>query len=420
MKAVHALRFGVDKMVQRNVHIECNIAAFADAVWAIVREFCGRWHPAITSMEAAQGGSIRRFTLKEKDTICAEQLTYFSDTDRTYSYKLLEGIRDVESYEASFTVTALDGANCKITWRAIFAAPEPRATAIAEGTGNLFQMGIDELRTLVPRASVLGDIALDVAGRPSDTLCLFLHGIGGGRINWSRQLPIAAQFMQSAAMDLRGYGDSKLGDEPSIVDDYCNDILRVMEQRRAQKLVLVGLSYGSWLATSFAMRHPEKLLGLVLAGGCTGMSEASVEECNRFRAARETPLNEGKTPKDFAAAVVNVIASTNASEKIRQELFNSMAAIPAPTYLDALQCFTQPTEKFDFSKITMPVLFITGEHDKLATPAEIRAVSQRVHSAAQNPNVQFEILAGAGHVCNVEVPQAFNVLLSTFLKNRTS
>ena len=406
-------------MTSREIYIRGEVSSSADAVWAIAGDFCGLWHPVIATIEAEQGGSIRRFTVKGEDTVYREQLTYFSASDRTYSYTHLEGIRDVKSYEASFTVTPMDDANCQIVWCAKLIAAEPRAAAIAEGTGIVFQMGIDAIRAMVPRAVTLSGtpaIAMTIAGNPSETLCLFLHGIGGARWNWAKQLPVAAQYMQAAAMDLRGYGESQLGNAPSVVDDYCDDILRAMTQQKVKQVVLVGLSYGSWIATSFAMRHPEKLVGLVLSGGCTGMSEASVEERDQFRTSREVPLNEGKTPKDFASAVVNVIASPHATEQIRQELFNSMAAIPVATYRDALQCFTQTKERFDFSKLNMPVLFITGEHDKLAMPAEIRGVSQRVHSAAPNPKVRFEVIAGAGHVCNVEAPQAFNVLLQTFLQ----
>src|SRR5690606_12838709 len=94
------------------------------------------------------------------------------------------------------------------------------------------------------------------------TLVLFLHGIGGGRTNWLPQLAAAARFAQAATLDLRGYGDSRLGPSQSTIEDYCADILRAMDTLGANRLILCGLSYGSWIATSFAMRHPDKLAGL--------------------------------------------------------------------------------------------------------------------------------------------------------------
>lgn len=163
------------------------------------------------------------------------------------------------------------------------------------------------------------------------------------------------------------------------------------------------------------MRYPDLLDGLVLSGGCTGMSEAGPDEREAFRISREVPLDAGQVPADFAPAVVKVLAGPNASDTVRQALLASMAAIPAATYRDALRCFTNPLERFDFSRLTMPVLMLTGEHDRLAPPSEIRGVAGRIWDQAPLPDVRFEVIADAGHVCNVEQPAAYNRALLGFL-----
>ena len=195
--------------------------------------------------------------------------------------------------------------------------------------------------------------------------------------------------------------------------------MQVVTSLDAKRLVLVGLSYGSWIATSFAMRHSDKLAGLVLLGGCTGMSEADPRERETFRVSREVPLDAGQTPSDFAPAVVDIIAGPNATDAQRAEMQTSMAAIPSATYRDALQCFTNPLERFDFAKLDCPVLMLTGEHDKLAPPAEIRRVSERIvedrTAIGRRADVQFEVLADAGHICNLEAPDQANALLHRFL-----
>jgi pimeloyl-ACP methyl ester carboxylesterase len=61
-----------------------------------------------------------------------------------------------------------------------------------------------------------------------------------------------------------------------------------------------------------------------------------------------------------------------------------MAAIPAATYRDALVCFTNPLERFDFSRLTMPVLMMTGEHDRLAPPP--KSAASRAASGMPRPN----------------------------------
>ena len=429
-------------MPTHEFEVQGSIAADAAAVWAIVRTFSGKWHPAIASIRAeqdARGALIRAFTVHGEETIYREQVTWFSDSDRSLAYTHLEGIAGATAYDASIRVNAKSNSGSKIIWTARIEAPEERLSDIADGTRAVFEAGISALGDLgrtpkgdqpnlpaateampqidIETVSIPGSpkIALSVTPPREGPICLFLHGIGGSRHNWNRQLAAAGKVMRCAAMDLRGYGDSQLGDGQTTIDDYCNDILRARDHLGAEKLVLCGLSYGAWIATSFAMRHPGVLAGLALSGGCTGMSEASEEVRTGFRTSRQGPLDEGKTPADFAEGVVNVIAGPDAPPAMRAELHESMAAIPSATYRDALHCFTNPGEQFDFSRLTMPVLMMTGEHDRLAPPDEIRTVSRRVAEQAERAFVRFEVLAGAGHVCNIEAADQYNAHLAGLL-----
>ena len=426
-------------MGRDTVQVTGRVDAGPEQVWAVLRDFCGLWHPWMATIRAERdprGALIRAFTVKGEDTLYREQLTYFSDSDRVLGYTHLEGIAGCEAYDARVTVTPATGGGSVVGWSAVVRAPSSRLGPICEGTRAVYEAGIAALESLAQsrispptpfkvtplppledrRIDELPRLALTTAGGPGRRLCLFLHGIGGSRHNWDHQVQVASGVMPAAALDLRGYGDSTLGPRQSTVDDYCDDILRVMQVMGAERLVLVGLSYGSWIATSFAMRHPEMLDGLVLSGGCTGMSEAGPDEREAFRISREVPLDAGQTPADFAPTVVKVLAGPGASEQTKKRLYDSMAAIPAATYRDALVCFTNPLERFDFARLTMPVLLMTGEHDRLAPPAEIRGVAGRIWDSAPRPDVRFEVIADAGHVCNVEAPAAYNTHLLTFLR----
>lgn len=424
-------------MASREVLVSGHVAAGPDDLWAIVSDFCGGWHPLIAEIRAERdprGALIRAFRAHGEETLYREQLTYLSQSDRVLRYTLLEGIAGADAYDAEIRVNPSSDDGCEIEWRASITAPDGRIDAIAEGTRTIFEMGLAALRSmpLLPRPSgktppaetvplntilIDGEPSLSVIATPArpGPLLLFLHGIGGAASNWEAQLKATGGKLHSAALDLRGYGQSSLGPRQSTIEDYCADILRVADHFCADRLVLAGLSYGSWIATSLAMRHPERLSGLVLSGGCTGMSEASVEERDAFRQAREMPLDAGKTPADFAPDVVKVLVGPEADEVTREALRQSMAAIPTDTYRDALNCFTRPKEVFDFSRLTMPVLMMTGEHDRLAPPREIRGVAERIATQAPRPLVWFEVIPAAGHVCNVEKPEAYNRVLGDFL-----
>lgn len=424
-------------MARELVQVHGQITRDADEVWAIARAFCAPWHPWITFIQRENGPlgqTIRAFRVQGEDTLYREAQTYLSNSDRVLGYTHLAGIADVLSYDARLTVSPI-GSGCAVTWRAEISAPAARLGAICEGTRAVFEAGVAALGTLpmpaantAPTPSPPAPIAqttihdlprLGLSVTPDlggDRLCIFLHGIGGNRQNWRAQLAAIGPRIRCIALDLRGYGSSTFGPAQSTVDDYCEDILSVARHFSSRRVVLAGLSYGSWIATSFAMRHGDMLDGLVLAGGCTGMSEAGPEEREAFRLSREVPLNAGQVPADFAPAVVKVLAGPQASDAVRGDLLASMAAIPAATYRDALVCFTNPLERFDFAKLTMPVLLMTGEHDRLAPPSEIRGVAGRIWDMAPQPNVQFEVIEDAGHVCNLEAPDQFNRHLAAFIQ----
>jgi len=407
--------------------------ASADAVWAIARDFCAAWHPLIASIHAEHdesGHLIRAFTVSGEEKVYRERLTYFSDTERTLRYTHLAGINGVDAYEGRLSVSET-ATGSLIEMAASFAAEPERGAAIRDGTGAIFEAGLAALAKQAERAVSLGRPAavaspvrtgtfmldgtprLAVTATPdhSGPLCLFLHGIGGNRSNWDAQIAAVAPYMRASAMDLRGYGDSEAGAAPTGVEDYCADILRVAEALGATRLVLCGLSYGAWIAASFAMRHPDMLAGLVLSGGCTGMSEAPDAVRIGFRNTRTAQLDAGKTPADLANDVVAGLLGPEAGPAARDALLASMRAIPTATYRDAVHCFTHPAETLDFSRFDMPVLMMTGAYDRLAPPAEIRSVAERIHQHAFTPDVRFEVIEGAGHVCNLEQPDHYNAPL---------
>lgn len=419
-------------MAREQVKCSRHIAAEPDVVWAHVRDFCAPWHPLIETMTTEDSGRVRAFTVRGEETVYREGMTWFSDTDRTFGYTHLEGIAGAQNYTGRMTVSASEKGGSFVTMSAEIDALAARAAGIAEGTAAIFDIGLKALAELdaparaprpLPRPVAtepltfdsLPRLALDVTPEKDGPLCLFLHGIGGNRANWQGQLGLAGAVTRAAALDLRGYGDSTLGAAQSSVEDYCADILRVTEVLGADKLILVGLSYGAWIATAFAEKYPDRMAGLVLSGGCTGMSEAGPDEREAFRVSREIPLDAGQSPVDFAPAVIDVIAGPHATPEVRSAMMESMSAIPTATYRDALRCFTNPLRKFDFSRLSMPVLMMTGEHDKLAPPAEIKSVATRIHGAVERPDVRFEIIKGAGHICNVEAPALYNAPLMEFL-----
>lgn len=429
-------------MPSENVHCIRNLDASPDVIWAGLKDFDLQWHPAVTECKLLRdetGALLRVFSDVDGGNY-VEQRTYISNSDRVMCYTCLSGIEGLTSYHARVEVTPDDKNGSIITWHADISAREDVCVGIVAGTQDILEAGLTGLAKYTPKRPTPNDLtktvspvyAGTISGNPTlsyladedtsgdtSTLILFLHGIGGNAENWRPQLAEFGANYRVAAWNMRGYGDSTLGFSQTQMEDYCDDILNFAKTFNCEKLVLVGLSMGSWIATSFAMRHSDKLSGLVLAGGCTGMSEAPPRERENFRVSREVPLSQGQKPADFAQAVVDVIMAPDATQEARDLMIQSMTAISVGAYRDALVCFCNPLETFDFTKITGPVMMVTGEFDPLAAPEEIQRVSERIFDAGKNSrgisDVRYEVIPGAGHVCNLERPEYFNDLLNRFL-----
>jgi pimeloyl-ACP methyl ester carboxylesterase len=346
-----------------------------------------------------------------------ERITSIDHDAYLFNYTMLEGIPAIDEYQGSAFVESLGDGESMVVWRADIKGEAKMAERVAAGTEMVFQAGLDKLDELM--ASVLEietiriisepGLAIDVTGAGDPIL--FLHGIGGDRLNWHSQMNALGLQFKCVSLDFRGYGKSDLGRGAITVKAQVDDILRVVNHLEVKKVHLVGLSYGSWLAACFAQHYPEKVASLTLCAGSTGMSEATAAERGRFEALRLKPLlaDPELTPADIAPAVVEALNGPNSTAESRIELLASMQAIPRETYLAALRCFLNPPGKIPFETFDFPTLLMAGEHDKLASPAEMQSVAQRV------PGGRFEIIKGAGHMINVEKPAEFNQALLRFL-----
>jgi len=107
--------------------------------------------------------------------------------------------------------------------------------------------------------------AIDISpDRPQRTF-VFIHGFGGQAGQWHYQLQEFSQKNRVIALDLRGHG---LSDKPSSGYDMSRiqaDLEAALEILKVdKKFVLVGHSYGGAIITDYALKHPERVEGLIL------------------------------------------------------------------------------------------------------------------------------------------------------------
>lgn len=252
-------------------------------------------------------------------------------------------------------------------------------------------------------------LAVDMAGEGEPIV--FLHGVGGNRSNWRRQVErFGAAGVRAVALDARGYGNSDDYDGPLAFTDFADDVVRVLDHLGTDKATICGLSMGGRIALDLWRRHPERVARLVLADTSAGSRETQdPAKVEAFLSARRKPLLDGMTPAELAPALVETLIGPDATPDQRAHLVASLAALHTESYLKTLDAVTRFTDFPPFESIAVPTLVVVGSEDRIAPPRIARAMADAI------PGATLHVIEGAGHVSNVEAADAFDRALARFL-----
>jgi pimeloyl-ACP methyl ester carboxylesterase len=237
---------------------------------------------------------------------------------------------------------------------------------------------------------------------------VLVHGyVGDGRSTWRPQLDALGEVFTLVAWDAPGAGASSDPPEDLGMAGYADCLAELIAVLGLDRPHLVGLSFGGALVLELHRRHPTISATLTLvsayAGWGASLSPAETEQrLAQARALADLPpdaLVDALLPTMFSAepprAVVDGFeASLLATHPVG---LRAMAQASAEDLLDAL-----PT-------IDVPTLVVHGDQDVRAP----RPVADQLHASIAGS--ELVILEGAGHVCNLEVPERFNEVLRSFL-----
>jgi len=250
-------------------------------------------------------------------------------------------------------------------------------------------------------------IAVDHAG--TGVMAMFLHGIGGNRSNWSEQLPVFGSHFHAAAWDARGYGDSDDYEGPLDFGDFAADLARVLDHFGARRAHLIGLSMGGVIAMDFAERFPARVATLTLCDTMAGFGHISESQRAEFIRLRQEPLLAGKEPSEIAPAVARSLLGSNPRPGVYERLVASMSVLHKQSYLKTIAASVNYQGKFELEKIAAPTHVVVGGDDRLTAPAVSREMAGRILGA------RLTIIEAAGHLSNIEQPDAFNRAVLDFL-----
>lgn len=247
-----------------------------------------------------------------------------------------------------------------------------------------------------------------------DTAVVMLHGVGGGKEAWVPQLDaIAAAGYVAVAWDAPGYGGSA-AIVPYDMTGLAVALERLVDQLAAKRCVLMGHSMGGMIAQEALVRFPAKIQGVVLSATSPAFGKADGEWQRSFLAQRLDPLDAGRTMADLAPGLVAGFVGSDADAAGILRAIDVMSGVPPQTYRAALRAIVAFDRRSDLGSIGVPAFVLAGERDTTAPPQVMSRMAERM------PDATFAVLAGCGHLSNLERPAAYNAAVLHWLNEKFS
>ena len=209
--------------------------------------------------------------------------------------------------------------------------------------------------------------------------------------------------------DLRGHGDSGIGEGPATMEKHAADIARVMDDAEVGPASLIGVSIGGYALFEFWRKHRGRVAAL---GLCNTKAQADGPEARagRLQAANDV-LARGTEPF-FESLIPRVLAKT--TREMRPDLVDgAMRMMRKLSAEDVAQLqrgmAARPDSVETLKTINVPTLLVTGEEDGMSGVNEAELMRRHI------PGSQLRVIPKAGHYSAWEQPEETTKLLRQFL-----
>ncbi len=230
---------------------------------------------------------------------------------------------------------------------------------------------------------------------------LFLHGVGSDKSVWAPQLAHFGRSRRTVALDYPGYGDSEAAKAGTSRDGFASAILAAMDSLEIDRAHVCGLSLGGVVAVAMHAQAPRRCVSLVLADTFAvhpdgkGIYERSLAASTDLRA--------------LAQARVDHLLAPGALDDVRAEVIETMARIDPAAYRFGAEAVWLADQRDRAAAIDVPTLVLCGAEDRVTPPDLSKELADLI------PGARLEMIAGAGHISNLERAATFNAHVEDFL-----
>jgi pimeloyl-ACP methyl ester carboxylesterase len=253
---------------------------------------------------------------------------------------------------------------------------------------------------------------LHVVESGSGPAVLLLHAFPCDGTMWQPQSAALAEAGYRVLVpDLPGFGKSPILTTGPSLDAVADVLLSILDERGIDDCLVGGVSLGGYLSMSLARLHPAVLSGIVLCDTkATADAEAARE--NRERLARMCEESPDETARILEQAVLpGLLGDTSRQTRpaVVEQVSGWLERVPAATvawYQRAMAA--RPDSQAVLAGLDVPSLVVWGVEDALSPRAEQDLMLASLRRG------ELAAVEGAGHLANVERPDAVSIALVDF------
>jgi pimeloyl-ACP methyl ester carboxylesterase len=247
----------------------------------------------------------------------------------------------------------------------------------------------------------------DQAGIP----VLLLHGVTDSWHSFEPLLPLLPASIHAFALTQRGHGDSERPAQGYRTREFAADIASFMDAVGLGTAFVVGHSMGATHAKRFAIDHPRRTAGLVLAGAF-----ASYRGNPIMVDLWESTVSRLEDPVD--PAFVREFQQSTLARALPQRFLDMVVAeslkLPARVWREAFAGFLEDDFADELGAIAAPTLLVWGERDALVPRRDQDSLLGSI------PEAKLIVYEGTGHAVHWEQPARFAADLGTFVRMHTA
>jgi 3-oxoadipate enol-lactonase len=267
----------------------------------------------------------------------------------------------------------------------------------------------------MPMTPFIDDIAVNgtrlhvrIDGPEGAPPVVLVHSLATDHRMWDPQAQALAGEYRLLRYDLRGHGRSAVPAGPYTMAALADDLAGLLDHFDMRPAHIVGISLGGLVAVATALRGSAAIRSIAVCDARADMPpefRAGIEDRNRV--VREKGMG----------AVADALVSrwfTAPTLAAKPDYLATVAAMvratPVDGFISCAEAIKNAGLRERIREIRLPSLFIVGTQDA-ALPVPIAREMQN-----DVPNARLVEIAGAGHLSNLERPEAFNTALLAFLR----